>query len=266
MSGFRPSTWTSWTSWPNRPSPTTSSCGAAACRWASTCCPPAATDQQHPHAVRRGLRRPARPRRTPRAGTGPRGPPGQRRLRRPRRGAQLRQHHRRPARSGHLRAAGRSGLAPTPAHQQSAEPGSAANSAVDHAHRTHDSAHRKEISDGPVTETRHDPRRDALRRRTVMWVVGLATVGLIFDGYDLVVYGTVVSTFLRDPSQIGAGHARRRRGARQLRADRRAGRRAARRQRRRHHRPAQGHAVRLRVVLHRHGRHRADEQHRRRSA
>ena len=36
-----------------------------------------------------------------------------------------------------------------------------------------------------------------------MWVVVLATVGLIFDGYDLVVYGTVVSTFLRDPSHIG---------------------------------------------------------------
>jgi AAHS family benzoate transporter-like MFS transporter len=44
-----------------------------------------------------------------------------------------------------------------------------------------------------------DPRR----RRTVIWVVGLATLGLIFDGYDLVVYGTVVSTFLRDPTEIG---------------------------------------------------------------
>jgi MFS transporter, AAHS family, benzoate transport protein len=43
----------------------------------------------------------------------------------------------------------------------------------------------------------------ALRRRTVAWVVALATVGLIFDGYDLVVYGTVVSGFLRDASQIG---------------------------------------------------------------
>ena len=42
------------------------------------------------------------------------------------------------------------------------------------------------------------------RRRTVAWVVALATVGLIFDGYDLVVYGTVVSKFLRDPSQIGS--------------------------------------------------------------
>ncbi|MEJ8820601.1 MFS transporter [Variovorax humicola] len=48
-----------------------------------------------------------------------------------------------------------------------------------------------------------DPALDARRLRTVIWVVALATVGLIFDGYDLVVYGTVVSTFLRDPSHIG---------------------------------------------------------------
>ena len=41
------------------------------------------------------------------------------------------------------------------------------------------------------------------RFRTLVWIVSLATVGLMFDGYDLVVYGTVVSTFLRDPSQIG---------------------------------------------------------------
>ncbi len=39
--------------------------------------------------------------------------------------------------------------------------------------------------------------------RTVWWILSLATVGLIFDGYDLVVYGAVVSTFLRDASQIG---------------------------------------------------------------
>ena len=37
----------------------------------------------------------------------------------------------------------------------------------------------------------------------MLWVVSLATVGLVFDGYDLVVYGTVVSTLLRDPTQIG---------------------------------------------------------------
>ena len=47
------------------------------------------------------------------------------------------------------------------------------------------------------------PEQEERRRRTVVWVVGLATLGLIFDGYDLVVYGTVVSTFLRDPSEIG---------------------------------------------------------------
>ncbi len=39
--------------------------------------------------------------------------------------------------------------------------------------------------------------------RTVWWILALATVGLIFDGYDLVVYGAVVSTFLRDASHIG---------------------------------------------------------------
>jgi AAHS family benzoate transporter-like MFS transporter len=49
-----------------------------------------------------------------------------------------------------------------------------------------------------------DSGLEARRRRTVLWVVGLATLGLIFDGYDLVVYGTVVSIFLRHPNEIGA--------------------------------------------------------------
>ena len=44
---------------------------------------------------------------------------------------------------------------------------------------------------------------DARRLRTVTWIVVLATCGLIFDGYDLVVYGAVVPTLLRDPSHIG---------------------------------------------------------------
>jgi AAHS family benzoate transporter-like MFS transporter len=44
---------------------------------------------------------------------------------------------------------------------------------------------------------------DVLRRRSVTWIVSLATVGLVFDGYDLVVYGTILPRFLRDPSQIG---------------------------------------------------------------
>lgn len=45
--------------------------------------------------------------------------------------------------------------------------------------------------------------QDARRLRAVAWIVGIATVGLVFDGYDLVVYGTLVPLFLRDPSQIG---------------------------------------------------------------
>jgi AAHS family benzoate transporter-like MFS transporter len=49
-----------------------------------------------------------------------------------------------------------------------------------------------------------DARQEALRRRSVTWIVSLATVGLVFDGYDLVVYGTVVPLFLHDPGQIGA--------------------------------------------------------------
>lgn len=51
--------------------------------------------------------------------------------------------------------------------------------------------------------TPSDPGQDARRMRTVIWVVTLATLGLLFDGYDLVVYGAVVSTFLRDPSHLG---------------------------------------------------------------
>ena len=47
------------------------------------------------------------------------------------------------------------------------------------------------------------PSTEARRLRTVTWIVALATCGLIFDGYDLVVYGAVVSTFLRDPTHIG---------------------------------------------------------------
>jgi AAHS family benzoate transporter-like MFS transporter len=45
--------------------------------------------------------------------------------------------------------------------------------------------------------------REAKQRSTVLWVMGLTLVGLVFDGYDLVVYGACVSTFLRDSSQLG---------------------------------------------------------------
>lgn len=48
------------------------------------------------------------------------------------------------------------------------------------------------------------PDAEARRARTLAWVVGLSFTALLFDGYDLVVYGTVVPTLLADPAQIGA--------------------------------------------------------------
>ena len=54
-----------------------------------------------------------------------------------------------------------------------------------------------------TTATARTSEQEARRRSTVVWVVGLAFVGLVFDGYDLVVYGAVLSTFLADPTQIG---------------------------------------------------------------
>ena len=44
----------------------------------------------------------------------------------------------------------------------------------------------------------------ALRRRSTTWVVVLSMLALVFDGYDLVVYGTIVPTLLADESQLGA--------------------------------------------------------------
>lgn len=44
-----------------------------------------------------------------------------------------------------------------------------------------------------------DPRQPA----TLRWIVAITSVALLFDGYDLVVYGTVVPVLLRDPSHIG---------------------------------------------------------------
>ena len=48
-----------------------------------------------------------------------------------------------------------------------------------------------------------DPARAAKQVRTILWVMSLALVGLVFDGYDLVIYGACVSTFLRDATQLG---------------------------------------------------------------
>jgi hypothetical protein len=57
-----------------------------------------------------------------------------------------------------------------------------------------------------VMDRRQDRRR-SMRRHTVVWIVGLATVGLMFDGYDLVAYGAVMYIFRRSPAGLGRpGH------------------------------------------------------------
>src|SRR4051794_13145794 len=47
-------------------------------------------------------------------------------------------------------------------------------------------------------------------RRSVAWVVGLCWAILIFDGYDLVMYGTILPKLLHEPgwdlTKAGAGH------------------------------------------------------------
>lgn len=40
-------------------------------------------------------------------------------------------------------------------------------------------------------------------RNSVLWIVVLSTAAIVFDGYDLVVYGTVLPTLLADSSQLG---------------------------------------------------------------
>ncbi|AKK08324.1 aromatic acid/H+ symport family MFS transporter [Corynebacterium testudinoris] len=41
-------------------------------------------------------------------------------------------------------------------------------------------------------------------RRTVYLVLAVVGIAILFDGYDLVIYGAVLSTLLEDPSHIGA--------------------------------------------------------------
>ena len=43
----------------------------------------------------------------------------------------------------------------------------------------------------------------ARHRRSVLWIVALATLAIVFDGYDLVVYGTILPTLMADPGQLG---------------------------------------------------------------
>jgi AAHS family benzoate transporter-like MFS transporter len=53
-----------------------------------------------------------------------------------------------------------------------------------------------------MNAAQHRPA-DRRQRTSLRRIVAIAVVALVFDGYDLVVYGTVVPVLLRDPSQIG---------------------------------------------------------------
>jgi MFS transporter, AAHS family, benzoate transport protein len=53
----------------------------------------------------------------------------------------------------------------------------------------------------PHTLVSEDPRKEA---RTANWVAAIVCCALVFDGFDLTIYGTVLSTLLDDPSHIGA--------------------------------------------------------------
>ena len=43
----------------------------------------------------------------------------------------------------------------------------------------------------------------ARHRSSVLWVVTIAAIAILFDGYDLVVYGTILPVLMDDPSHIG---------------------------------------------------------------
>jgi hypothetical protein len=46
------------------------------------------------------------------------------------------------------------------------------------------------------------------KQRTLAWVVALSTAALVFDGYDLVVYGTVLPTPPSSGGSPRSGRAR----------------------------------------------------------
>lgn len=53
----------------------------------------------------------------------------------------------------------------------------------------------------PHAVVAENPKKEA---RTANWVAFIICTALLFDGYDLVIYGTVLPGLLADPSQIGA--------------------------------------------------------------
>ncbi|MBD0322302.1 MAG: MFS transporter, partial [Aldersonia sp.] len=55
------------------------------------------------------------------------------------------------------------------------------------------------MPDSAITHAWASPQH----RRTVNWVVAIAAIAIVFDGYDLVVYGTILPALMADPTQLG---------------------------------------------------------------
>lgn len=55
-----------------------------------------------------------------------------------------------------------------------------------------------------AARTAPGPWASPTHRRSVLLVLAIVAIAILFDGYDLVVYGAVLPTLLADPSQIGA--------------------------------------------------------------
>ncbi|OYD67104.1 MFS transporter [Rhodococcus sp. OK302] len=55
-----------------------------------------------------------------------------------------------------------------------------------------------------MSSTERGSWASARHRSSVLWVVAIAAIAILFDGYDLVVYGTILPVLMDDPGQIGA--------------------------------------------------------------
>lgn len=55
-----------------------------------------------------------------------------------------------------------------------------------------------------MSTTSPDVWQSPKHRRTVYLVLAVVGISILFDGYDLVIYGAVLSSLLNDPTQIGA--------------------------------------------------------------
>ena len=57
----------------------------------------------------------------------------------------------------------------------------------------------------PATpKIQHEGWASAKHRASVYLILAVVGIAILFDGYDLVIYGAVLSNLLEDPTQIGA--------------------------------------------------------------